>query len=435
MYYIFFVDNIVNLDINECIIMHVYLIYLVLVCLIANVHASAPDKRPIETFTGMVIGTHEKAVVMNSIERYVRFTQYEKLHAEIMDVANKQVRRRFLIVEFHPDTGVGNRMLSLASAYAIALVTNRALLVRWSATNMRFRNNMSYQVDIAMLFQDPGIQWRYNSFSPKTVRQLRVLARDQVKHVVFPELMKHDNLYPIFLCGDYAKEYDSWDTIIWKQTQDFYLPMFQLNGERGDMAKQLWYIFGEDAFANIATHIFRPVPEIVSRVHIALANLPLQFTALHLRIRHFTRLNYTNAIQCAGSSNIIVVITDDKSILPTLRMQGPFRSVANISLDRRTLEGQRDALVEMWIMANAKEIVATEVSTYAAVAYGMARIKPRILRFDGSCWDRLVSEPFQWSYFYLEKKQQCARKKLYQPAAQSLITISASDARGSHVHV
>lgn len=411
-----------------------------LVCLcIAFVHtlsveesyAPTRELEPIEEYTGMRIQNHMvNAPVMTERERQAMFAQYESLHQNIMNPQNRTVARRFLVVDFHPSVGAGNRMMSLASAYAVALVTSRALLVQWESSVTKQDNEMTYQVDISALFQDPGFKWRYGSYTEKTRKAIGLGVPKFSTTLRFPDDTWSNKFYDTFLCGDYLRTYDRFDTVTWSNTQDYYLPMFQLNGEYGGIAARLWNVFGDQAFAIIARQIFRPVPAIVEKINTELEFIERPFTALQLRTKHFTALNLSMAIQCASTNSYILVITDDRRILPSVRRQGVIHVPWGTMTGRQSIEAQQDAIVEMWLMSRADSIVATEISTFGAVTYGMSRTIPRIIRFDGSCWERNTSQPFQWSFFALNKKRTCIGKTLYAPAALSQEIANAMETSG-----
>jgi len=77
------------------------------------------------------------------------FQQYKEQHHRIM--AEKPENQRFLVWEAG-GYGLGNRILSLLSAFLLANLTNRALIVDW-------KSSPACSAPLADLFMEPGFQW------------------------------------------------------------------------------------------------------------------------------------------------------------------------------------------------------------------------------------------------------------------------------------
>lgn len=414
----------------------------VLLLIVAST-APAPVRRPvaireqlapIEEYTGMRIGNHTAPRVMSEEERQGVYEWYEELHARIMDEDDTSARKRFLVVDFHPSVGMGNRLLALVSAYVVAMATERALLVRWGATGMLKTASKEpvKQVELDALFVDPGFRWNYRQYSGSVIRRLGVMRYGHTKTVRFHASGGSDPVFEIMLCENYTATYDRYPTLHWSGVQDYYLPLLQLNGRYPGLAEWIWRVFGDTPFTHVARHLVRPVDEVRRRVQRELSALAWPYTAVQLRTIFID--NTRGLSQCISANESLLLITDDRPAARKLMRGRKVALTANVTVDRTTLEGHYSALVEMELMISAARLVVTEISTYGAVAYAMRGRPLHVLSKDGSCRQRTASQPFQWSFHAVQKDLWCARKTLYGPAARS-VEVNGAMYKGGNVRL
>jgi hypothetical protein len=92
--------------------------------------------------------------------------RYVSMHADIVNPLSDVVRKRFLVVDFDPLAGLGNRLQVLVSAFLFAVLSDRALLVNWPAVYGLKHWNKEESVGmpgVDGLLESPDLSWKLES--------------------------------------------------------------------------------------------------------------------------------------------------------------------------------------------------------------------------------------------------------------------------------
>jgi hypothetical protein len=156
-----------------------------------------------------------------------------------------------------PRYGLGNKILSVVSAYALAFITDRALIVDWGQEKEFFDP----------LFQPP-FDWDADKFLA-THRAGMSLQNA----LILPMTGLSDQLIAssTMLACDDLNAIDDSKTFLLIDADQYFLPLLALNEHHGTRIRE---VFGADPFSSIVRWLFRPAPAIAEQVRAEPAQHP-----------------------------------------------------------------------------------------------------------------------------------------------------------------
>ena len=333
------------------------------------------------------------------------FRQYADFHHEVM--ANPKLwtssKVKFLI--WRQLGGLGNAILSLVSAYAFALVTNRVLLV-------------DSPVMHHLLKRPRGISWHYSQFYD-------TLKLELLSDVAFTDLdeylMSNTEMVDVgcisemqnLLCRNYSTEYER--KFLHVHGDQYFLSAI-LHNRLYQASIRDW--FGDDLFGTIARYIISPKEHIMS---LAAKYATEHFegkTSVGIQLRaylteedgmpssqmppfawkewisSFWKCAYFSAPPASNSSTYFLATDAPRQTRDSARMHlGDKIHWIDKEISRKTLSDQVHALVDIIVLSLCDDIVITSTSTFGNVAAGLSSIVPLVVTFQSACYRDLSSQP------------------------------------------
>mmetsp|Transcript_9726 Transcript_9726/g.16133 ORF Transcript_9726/g.16133 Transcript_9726/m.16133 type:complete len:444 (+) Transcript_9726:257-1588(+) len=200
------------------------------------------------------------------------FAAYRTLHAQLVQQKNKG---KFLLF-IAQYAGMANRMQGIVSAYALALLTNRALVVVWT----------DFTVHLSDLLETPSFAWDFKVLPSA----LHSWLEQEPRHVIqvlpdwsFPGVPAYEpganinGTMDSLLCSDL---YHAWSSrhVVALLTWSNLLPFLYSNPHYKDFFERM---FGsaENVFGALAREVLRPSAAV--RHHVR--SLPQHTVAMHIR--------------------------------------------------------------------------------------------------------------------------------------------------------
>ena len=196
---------------------------------------------------------------------------YINLHRRILSSETPLSEKRFIVYVASND-GLGNRIQGLLSTYLLAILTDRALLVEWDATDMS-------AAAIGDLFENPGFEWTSNSALYDAVYNNQ--KEDNNNNIKSPQWIGYcrtcairsqslwEEVYTNLMCepdqsrlGVFSSDDDDDKTIRIQSTQ-WYAPALAHNPAFRD---KICTLFDKDLYRNLSALLLKPIPEIQSRI-------------------------------------------------------------------------------------------------------------------------------------------------------------------------
>lgn len=335
------------------------------------------------------------------------FADYIKFHREMM--ARPLEKQRILL--YHaPDEGLGNRLEGLVSAFALAVVTKRAFIVDW-------RNTPKCGARLPDLFEYPGFDWIVNWGSLRDdvgswEEYYYAYCRACPIRIRQPDLTV---TWEKILCQPGAG-FDETARIVNVRSTQWFAPVMAMNPH---MKASLCEHFGSDVFGNIAPFLLRLNSDMQVRLDDFKKHTKWresggpaeEIVALQIRrlegngvAENFPDifLRCGAAIGDGDKTRKYFLATDH---IPTRHkfkeLLGDRLLHVDSDFDRFTVQGIQDALLEMYLLGEANEMVMSPYSTYGDVAHARTKIIPYKVSRNGQCMRSLNSHPCFFYYFGL----------------------------------
>lgn len=364
-----------------------------------------PLTRPVPPTVGLprrMCGPHSPSKSPEQV-----FADYVKFHAEMMARPTEEQR---ILIYHAPDEGLGNRLEGLVSAFALSVVTKRAFLVDW-------RNTPKCGARLPDLFLNPGFDW--------------IVHWDKLK-----EHVGHKEEYYYAYCRACpirTRQPDltvTWEKILCKpgagldetariidvRSTQWFAPVMAMNPHLKDSVCEL---FGADMFGNIAPFLLRLNKHLQARMdnfknhqQWRIPGGPAE-EVVSLQIRRLEGngvdenfpdifLRCASAIGEGGSTRKFFLATDH---IPTRhkfkQLLGERLLNIDSDFDRSSVMGIQDAVLEMFLLGEANEMVMSPYSTYGDVGHARTKLVPHKVSRTGQCMKSLNSHPCFFYYFGL----------------------------------
>ena len=346
------------------------------------------------------------------------FARYQKLHHTILHETPPE-KQRFVFFTA-PESGLGNRMQALTSAFLVALLTDRALIVQW-------KSHMMSGANIDDLFQHPGFDWSspeaYNIMATSSVP-------DWKSYISFPYCRtcasrggKHiRDSYSRLLCdADASIETDA--RVLQIYSTQWFAPVLAHNPHYRD---RICKLLGKDLGGVLTRFLYKPVPAIQNEID----RLKAEFDQSHRVIGLKLRMNEASAIdldQVDSFYTCAAALEEQLYNLPPRVAHpvgaGPPKKVRwFLATDRysekvrlQSLIGDRlidagagmvsksgaagmmNAVVDMWVLGEADELINSPYSTFGYMAHTRTSLLPHVVAKSSHCYRLHNSQPcFQY---------------------------------------
>jgi len=360
-------------------------------------------------------------------------------------------QHKYLVVRFSEQAGLANRILSLTSAFVVALLTNRTFLVDLSYKASQFQ--------LKALFADPDFYWDLT-----TEAQLSGLSLSDLRQKLFHKDVPSWKFYQhytreldmIHCSPDLIREIKKHSFIVIGSHQ-YFLPALLHNPHYSALLKD-W--FGDDIFGVLSSFLFRPVASIKAEVKRFYDEHLTQYRTLGIQVRtswvpnselqalaglatscvkNWCTENYNN-----GRPVRFFVATDSLDIRNELEQaledadggssyeDGRLLSYHPSVQTRETTRGIQEALIDILLLSQCDDLITSSFSTFGYLASGFASKRPLILT-PGPVAGKSV-----WHYQGLQYSAQyasrtlCARLPTSQPCYHAWDTVAhTSCSRGA----
>jgi hypothetical protein len=178
------------------------------------------------------------------------------------------IGKRLLVAVVSPTIGLGNRMLSIISAFLVALLSRRAMLIYWQP-------HVPPQLD-ELFALPPGLQWDYIQALQTKFDPQEVAANSEA--VEFFDSWPRQHTLSLLACGDLERAWKA--PVVQLYTNQNIINILR---ENPFYQARLARVFGNDVFGPIARFLLRPAPSVA--VHLAPLLASARPTlAVHLRL-------------------------------------------------------------------------------------------------------------------------------------------------------
>ncbi|KAJ7523224.1 hypothetical protein O6H91_18G042200 [Diphasiastrum complanatum] len=321
--------------------------------------------------------------------------------------------------------GLGNRLLSLASAFLFAVLTNRVILVDRSG-------------DIPELVCEPlsGSSWLLPADFPfekldHSVPKLREAYKEgwndtKVIYLYLREDQNGDDRQ--FFCTATQQKLESIKWLAWNSNQ-YYIPRFFT---LAPFWQQLVQLFPDVSlvFTHLSRYLFLPNNSIwdrIVRIHLSYFSSAQKRLGLQVRLHSRGDLSefyppaYTQIMNCLINNELLPNVSTTNSMAPSFNhkqqkpterttsvlvaslqfkyyeeirilymnnpaQDGKFVQVHSLSHEGRewhSLDQDIKAFIEMWLLSFSDEIATSSWSTFGYVAQGLGAITPHLLNIRG----------------------------------------------------
>lgn len=335
------------------------------------------------------------------------FADYIAFHREMMARPTEDQR---ILIYHTPDEGLGNRLEGLVSAFALSVVTKRAFLVDW-------RSTPKCGARLWDLFEEPGFPWivrweKLNEHIGHKEGYYYAYCRACPIRTRQPDLTV---TWEKILCQPGAG-FDETARIIDVRSTQWFAPIMAMNPH---LKAVLCEHFGADIYGNIAPFLLKLNSQLQGRLDdfkkATQWRLPggVAEEVVSLQIRRlegngvsedFTSifLRCAAAIGEGGKTRKFFLATDH---IPTRhkfkQLLGDRLLNVDSEFDRSSVMGIQDAVLEMYLLGEATEMVMSPYSTYGDVAHARTKLTPHKVSRTGQCMKSLNSHPCFFYYFGL----------------------------------
>lgn len=332
-----------------------------------------------------------------------RVTQYERdVHHRMkgVDLAHdlrapwNNEGNRYLVYRPHEGAGLGNRMLGLASAWILSLLTDRIFLVA-----------STWQVDWNELFCEPilgaswlwplGMEWfqgrlnddltvRLNRYYPVPVKMASINLDHQ----------RDTRAYKALVCrGDLRDEWWMVQTIVVSSNQ-WFVPLL-LSNPNYRVKLQEWFPEG-DIFSQIMTYLFHPANTVWQRLQTKSHSL-----AIHLRYLSPDTNHVPAALRCIKQHSLnteqVFLATMDRHSHQQLSQHYNVTYEGDFTPSQQlfTTDAFKSALLDMLTLSQASDLILSPASTMGYIAQALSQRRAWLLdaAAQGGCTRHRSHEP------------------------------------------
>lgn len=257
--------------------------------------------------------------------------------------------------------GLGNRIRSIASAVNLAEVNNSKVLIYW-------RKDSDCAAEFSDLFQD--IRLESASIRPLTFS----------KFYLSPNTFYNLSLLGVLRKGLFAKQYVDIKEI----------PSNFINDDTSSF--EIYISSCHSFYPHFPLNLlFDPIQEIKDKINLHVSKFNKFTLGLHIRrtdnlksIENNSILDYFKKIEREIKINPSVnfyLSTDDQIVRSLLIENFTDRIIFNNgALNRNTLEGMKNAVVDLWSLSKTSKIIGSFYSSYSEIAAELGQINLEILK-------------------------------------------------------
>jgi len=318
------------------------------------------------------------------------------------------------VVVVRPMGQLCNRLMSITSAFVFALLTRRALLI----------DDSGFYASMDDLFEKPGFPWLLNI---NMVEEGTLLTN--------PDYGDWDHAQHL-LCSNYEMTYTT--PIVTVSMNQYFVPYIMRNSNYGPSLRNL---FGDDVFYPIAHFLYRPIKKLRDMLDIFLRDHDFKnnfVVGLQVRSGPDFTSNFMKAKAwrlyraCAekvtpqglrGTLKFFVATDTEEGREVAVKYLGAENVLFGPTrfLRSNNPEGVQMALLDLLILASAKDRVTTAWSSYGYFAAGYAGVAPNMVTDLPDRVPKDVKPVTSGDVLYMgiphksDRREQCVRLKNSQP--------------------
>lgn len=354
--------------------------------------------------------------------------KYTRMHShcqltKVGDVDSMQAACQY-VVYYEGYEGLGNRLLSLVTAFSYALITNRALVID------------ERRGHLAQLLCQPfhNTSWLLPSHLALAVQKRAVKLQDMINNEVQNVTSVHVNLRHeqtlgdrTFFCSESQELLRKVTWVIWESNQ-YYVPRLFMIREFWPTLR-LWFPNVSLVFTQLGRILSVPrngVWETIERIQQAEMAWARVQVGIQVR-RHgvsdnanFSETVYQRILKCVGEHAVLPNRTTAAVLVTSLRSvywekmrerwhgrddeegEVKFVMVSEEKEERYSYDQACKAMVEIWLLSFCDRLATSSWSTFGYVAQALAGIQPVIMNIQGEhpeldeqaqCWRGQSVEP------------------------------------------
>jgi len=320
------------------------------------------------------------------------------------DMWKRPVDQHRILLYHTTNEGLGNRIEGLVSAFVLAVVTDRAFMVDWSADS-------KCNAELRDLFGNPGFNWEVDwnvvrweeskreSFYYAYCRACPIRTRNE----------EVTNTWESLLCRPNAG-FDPHTRVVSILSTQWFAPVMAMNPH---LRTKICNLFGADMWGAVAPHLLKLNTELQNRMNSFKINHGWTKDAevISLQIRRLEgfgiSVNVADAfLRCASA---ITTHTDTaKYFIATdhIPTRERFKEIIGDRLihidskfDRESKRGIQDAVLEMYLLGEATNMIMSPYSTFGDISHARTSLIPYKVSRNGQCTKQLTSHPCFFYYF------------------------------------
>ena len=368
------------------------------------------------------------------------FTAHECLQSLMIQ---DKIESRYVVAAVNGESGLGNRLLALVSAYLLAIVSERGLLIHWPSKTgasshsisgeTHSMSTMSGLFDIDAVLPGildtkdllGGVEFSSNFLNTAPVGSACTICG--------PISADHINISPMdldkwrqLMCGDVNEIYPQ-KYIVLDDVWDYFAVLLQANPHYADRLKML---SEAPLFSTLAKTLLRPAESLQQTIDVFKRR---HFADRYVVGMHVRRIGM-NLIGMSGDTDIMhhfhaaahdlarkhnvrklpvsfFIITDNATVLPfaarVFQNDTYFFSPVASTSGRATASAHRASVIELWLLGESDQVLQSDGSTFSGFGAWRKDHLPYVVATDGMPYAPLLREPCYYFYTSVMSHSRC----------------------------
>lgn len=316
---------------------------------------------------------------------------------------------RYLIWRPFPGVGIGNQIIGFVSTLALAMLTDRALLIQDHQRLFHF-----FEPPLAGTIQLAPKSIPIDAIVDEAMRIRFSKEMEEEAHLAASFRMTHeskDEDFQAILCFDPIKDWKGVKYVV-VETCQYFVPLLFANGHTRQQMETMFP--DKKVFHHLVGVLFRPIPRLMDKIkglHQESKSMASDKRIIGLQLRTFDALSVDSMDESAQrclEENLPQFREQKSSYSPCLFMatlnpahgdwfrnhnpRAQIVSLPNEGGQTYTEQQHESAIVDIWILAMADELLVSPYSTFGYVAAGL-RSKPSYLIVHSGCLKQQGGEP------------------------------------------
>ena len=366
------------------------------------------------------------------------FSNYTRFHAQSMRSLGPDTKFVISRARDYYQQGMGNRMLAVASAFLLAALTDRVLIVDWT-------RHSEDGFDLGDVFEQPPIEWHISHIEKHYGAEAVLGAEGQAaNYVTSTENWDSSKAtYETLLCGDVERwRGSSSPQVVLVDSNQFFAPLLWHNPQLRERL-EAWGFSNGQLGVWVIRYLFRPVAAVRQQMDEFKAQhwrpymigVQLRTRDGHATSEEITSLAYrcalflTDALPLAWKQSGHIgwfLATDDEktreigsTILSNFHrstglpapdiVYAPCSSAVGVS---EKVAQFRCAVMHMALLGEVDDLVASKASTFGDLGHVMSGLAPMVLTQQLTCLRQPAADPCFHHWHYVRRLECFAAKTI-----------------------